>query len=334
MVSLVIMFVDQITIYAQAGDGGDGVTRWNHEKFKPKAGPAGGNGGRGGDVIMRAVRDVNLLAKYTGAKEFCAENGEDGMNKSRHGKNGNDITIKVPVGSIVTDKERGRVYEFIKEGHEEKILKGGGGGFGNEQFKSSTNVAPEESTQGRKGEHGELDIELSLVVDVGLVGLPNAGKSTLLNALTNAHSKIGAYPFTTTEPHLGDFYGFIIADIPGLISGASSGKGLGHTFLRHVTHTKMLLHLVSLEENDPILQYKTIREELKNHDSNLLQKEEWIILTKNDLVKQEYIEDVVKKIDNDEKRVFVISTKTGHGIKNLQDSLSQYLQENKPQVQD
>lgn len=321
------MFVDQITIYAKAGDGGDGVTRWSHEKFKPMAGPAGGNGGRGGDIIMRAVRDVNLLAKYTGEKKFVAEKGEDGMNKSRFGKNGNDLIIQVPVGSIVKDQTRGRVYEFMTEGHEEKIFKGGGGGLGNEYFKSAINRSPEESTKGRKGEEGELEIVLSLVVDVGIIGMPNAGKSTLLNSLTNAHSKVGDYPFTTLEPHLGDLYGYILADIPGLIVGASEGKGLGHTFLRHVTHTKMLLHLISLEENNVLERYLSIREELKNYNNDLVGKEEWIILTKKDLVNKDDLEEIVKTIDNNENRVFVISTKTGENVKELHDALVQHLRE-------
>jgi GTP-binding protein len=321
------MFVDQITIYAKAGDGGDGVTRWRHEKFKPMAGPAGGNGGRGGDIIMRAVRDVNLLAKYTGEKKFVAEKGEDGMNKSRFGKNGNDLIIQVPVGSIVKDQTRGRVYEFMIEGHEEKIFKGGGGGLGNEYFKSAINRSPEESTKGRKGEEGDLEIVLSLVVDVGIIGMPNAGKSTLLNSLTNAHSKVGDYPFTTLEPHLGDLYGYILADIPGLIVGASEGKGLGHTFLRHVTHTKMLLHLISLEENNVLERYLSIREELKNYNNDLVSKEEWIVLTKKDLVNKDDLEEIIKTIDNNENRVFVISTKTGENVKELHDALVQHLRE-------
>lgn len=321
------MFVDQITIYAKAGDGGDGVTRWSHEKFKPMAGPSGGNGGRGGDIIMRSVRDVNLLAKYTGEKKFIAEKGEEGMGKSRFGKNGEDLIIEIPVGSVVKDVERGRVYEFMTEGHEERIFKGGGGGLGNEHFKSATNRSPEESTKGRKGEDGELEITLSLVVDVGIIGMPNAGKSTLLNSLTNAQSRIGDYPFTTLEPHLGDLHGYILADIPGLIIGASEGKGLGHTFLRHVTHTKMLLHLVSLEDKDIMERYFSIRNELKSYSEDLVNKEEWIIFTKKDLVNEQDFDDLKKQIDKIENRVFVISTKTGENVKELRDALVQHLRQ-------
>lgn len=321
------MFVDQLTIYAKAGNGGDGVVRWRHEKFRPMAGPAGGNGGRGGDIILRAVRDVNLLSKYTGAKSFAAENGEPGFGGSRFGKNGEDLYIDVPVGSVVTDKERDRVYEFLTEGQEEKVFKGGGGGLGNEHFKSATNRSPEDATLGRQGEEGELHIELSLVVDVGLVGMPNAGKSSLLNTLTNARSKVGAFPFTTTEPHLGDFYGFVLADIPGLIEGAATGKGLGHTFLRHVSRTKMILHLVSLETEDVLERYKVIRDELNSFSRELGDKEEWLILTKKDLVNKDYLDKLLPTIDKIVNRVFVISTETGEGVKELADALVLHLRE-------
>lgn len=315
------MFVDEIRIKAKAGDGGDGVVRWLREKFKPLSGPAGGNGGKGGDVFVRAVRDLSLLSKYTGAKTFIAKNGEFGSNKSQHGKASEDLYIEVPIGSRVTDLERERVYELTEEGQVEKILKGGRGGLGNEYFKSSTNRSPEQSTKGKPGEAGEFLIELSLVVDVGLIGKPNAGKSTLLNTFTNAISAIGAYPFTTLEPHLGDLFGYVLADIPGLIEGASTGKGLGHKFLRHVTRTKMLLHLVSLEEEDPIKAYYTISGELSNYDKSLSEKEEWIIFTKKDLISNDKLETITRDIDKFEKRVFVISCKTGEGVKDLQDQL-------------
>jgi len=299
----------------------NGVVRWSHEKYKPMAGPCGGNGGNGGDVFLRAVRDVNLLSKYTGAKDFVAESGVEGASNNCHGKNGEDLYIDVPVGSVITDVTRSRVYELMNEGDVERVFKGGGGGFGNVHFKSPTNRSPEEQTDGKIGEDGELQIQLSLVVDVGLVGMPNAGKSTLLNNFTNARSKIGAYPFTTTEPHLGDLHGFIIADIPGLIEGASDGKGLGHTFLRHVTHTKTILHLVSLETEDAWERYYTIREELSSYKNGLAEKEEWIIFTKKDLVNKVYLESIQKDIDKNKNRVFVISVETGEGVKELKDEL-------------
>ncbi len=290
------MFVDEITIQAKAGNGGNGVVRWRHEKYRAMAGPSGGDGGNGADVYFRAVKDLNRLSKYTGSKVFLAQAGENGTEKSQAGKNGEDLYIDVPVGSKVTDIARNRTFELTTVGETQKVLKGGGGGLGNEHFKSSTNRSPTESTKGRIGEDGEFLIEVSLIVDVGLIGLPNAGKSTLLNGLTNANSKIGAYPFTTLEPHLGDLYGITIADIPGLISGAAKGKGLGHKFLRHVSRTKMLLHLVSLENENPLEQYYTIREELSEFGYGLQDKEEWIILTKKDLVKQEFLDSVVRTL--------------------------------------
>lgn len=321
------MFVDELTIYAEAGDGGDGVVRWRHEKYKPLAGPAGGNGGHGGDVYVRAVKDRNRLAKYTGFKGFFAEDGTSGTKRSQHGKNGEDLYIDIPVGSQVTDTARGRTFAVREIGETVRILKGGSGGLGNEHFKSSTNRAPQEATTGRPGETGHFLIEVSLQVEVGLVGLPNAGKSTLLNALTNATSRIGAYPFTTTEPHLGDCFGYIIADIPGLIAGAASGKGLGHKFLRHVARTKMLLHVISLEHEDVAQTYYTIRDELSQFDKALLEKEEWIILTKKDLVDQAYIDTSIRKLDTDKKRVFVVGENDPESYKNLRDALVQHLQD-------
>ncbi|MFM2339792.1 MAG: GTPase ObgE, GTP-binding protein [Candidatus Parcubacteria bacterium] len=319
------MFTDQITIYAEAGAGGDGVTRWRHEKFVPNAGPSGGDGGDGGDVYIEAVRDLGLLSKYLGNPRFSAAAGVPGQTGSKAGRHGEDLIIKVPVGSIVTDVSRERVYEFFTEGHKERVFKGGRGGLGNEHFKSSTNRSPEENTKGKPGESGDLKIELTLVVDVGLIGLPNAGKSTLLNTFTNAKSTVGAYPFTTLVPHLGDLFGYVLADIPGLIEGAHTGKGLGHTFLRHVTKTKMLLHLVSFEHTDPIEQYYIIRNELSSYSKDLEEKEEWIIFTKKDLANKEQLEAVQEFIDKTKKRVFIISTESGEGVKNLQDTLVEYL---------
>jgi len=319
------MFVDELEIYAKAGDGGTGVVRWTQAKFRPMGGPSGGNGGNGGDVFVRAVRDLNILSKYTGNKKFIAKDGDAGGNDSMWGKGSNDLYIDVPIGTIITDKSRERVYELFEEGAVECILKGGRGGLGNEHFKSSTNRSPEESTPGTPGENGDFSIELSLVADVGLIGLPNAGKSTLLNAFTNATSQIGAYAFTTLQPHLGNLFGYVLADIPGLIEGAHEGKGLGHKFLRHVTRTKMLLHLVSLEHEDPIFEYNKVRNELTKFDKTLQDKEEWIIITKKDLVEQAVIDDVLKSIDTNEKRVFVISENDPESIKVLRDALVQHL---------
>ena len=319
------MFVDEITIYAKAGNGGNGVVRWRQEKYRPKAGPSGGDGGRGGDILVRAVSEINQLAKYTGNKSFFAEDGGAGMKDSLTGKNGETYFVDIPVGSKITDIDRNRVYELTKVGQTERILKGGGGGFGNEHFKSSTNVSPVESTNGHNGEAGNFLVEVALMVDIGLIGLPNAGKSTLVNTLTNAQSRIGAYPFTTLEPNLGALYEFIIADIPGLIEGAAEGKGLGHKFLRHVSRTKMLLHVVALDTADPVGDYYTIRNELSQYDATLIDKEEWILLTKNDLVNKEISEQVSKAIAKTENRVFVLGQDDPSLYKKLKDTLVSHL---------
>jgi GTPase len=320
------MFVDELTIKAKAGNGGDGVVRWRHEKSVALGGPAGGDGGRGGDVYMRAVRDINLLSKYTGFKEFTAQSGSAGSKKSQHGGFGEDLYVDVPVGATVTDIERDRVYTFMQEGEVHKILKGGRGGLGNEYFKSAINRSPEQSTKGKRGEEGTFLIELSLIVDVGFVGFPNAGKSTMINALTNSKSKVGAYPFTTTEPHLGELYGYILADIPGLIEGASEGKGLGDKFLKHISRTKMILHCVSLEEEKPADAYKSIRSELEKYDPELLKKEEWVLLTKSDLCEKSTAEEVSALLkESGVSDVYILSGVTNEGIKAFSDALVLHL---------
>jgi GTP-binding protein len=241
------MFIDEIKFYAKAGRGGDGVVRWRHERFIDKGGPNGGDGGKGGDVYALAISDIHLLSKYKHQKKFESEKGYDGEGMSRHGRDGEDLIIKLPVGSIVTNIESGASVSLDKEGQKELLLKGGLGGYGNENFKTSTNTTPKKATPGKEGEEGNFKVELELFADIGLIGLPNAGKSSLLNSLTNAEAKIGSYQFTTLDPNLGDFHGYTIADIPGLIEGASDGKGLGIKFLRHIKRTRMLAHLVSLE---------------------------------------------------------------------------------------
>ncbi|MFA6076642.1 MAG: GTPase ObgE [Candidatus Paceibacterota bacterium] len=294
-------FIDEIKIYAEAGQGGSGVVRWHRQKFEPKGGPAGGDAGRGGDFYVRAVRDVHILLKYKAKKSFIAGRGEDGGSKSLHGKNGEDFILELPIGSKITNLDTDEQWQLINEGETILLLKGGYGGFGNEHFKSSVNTTPHESNVGGAGEKGNFKIELELFADIGFVGLPNAGKSSLLNALTNADAKVGDYPFTTLDPNLGDLHGYIIADIPGIIEGASEGKGLGVKFLRHIKRTKMIAHLVSFENPNMMKSYKEIRKELKKYDENLnlgeeglSAKEEIIILTKSDVVDDPKI--VAKKV--------------------------------------
>lgn len=321
------MFIDEITISARAGAGGDGVVRWNRQKFKPKGGPAGGNGGRGGDVCVEAVRDINALARYQGVTEIAASRGGDGQSAKKHGRNGASATIYVPVGARVTDRARQRSVELNTEGERVCMLHGGAGGYGNDYFKSSTNPSPYQATPGQPGEAGELHIELRLFADVGLVGLPNAGKSTLLNTLTNAQAAVGAYPFTTLSPHLGALQGYVIADIPGLIEGASAGKGLGYRFLRHIERTKMLLHVVSAEEEDPFNAYYTIKNELSRHNTEILNKEEWIIISKKDLVNKEQIENIRNIFDKINNRVLFIAQNDPESLLSLSQALVRRLQE-------
>jgi GTP-binding protein len=326
-------FIDEIKIYAQAGRGGDGVVRWRREKFVPKGGPSGGDGGRGGDFYVLAIRDVHILSKYKSKKIFSAGRGEDGGNKSLHGKKGEDFILNLPVGTIITNLETDEKSQLTKEGEKILLLKGGYGGFGNEHFKSSTNTTPKESRDGQEGENGNFKIELELFADIGLVGLPNAGKSSLLNALTNAQARVGDYPFTTLDPNLGDFYGYVIADIPGIIEGASEGRGLGVKFLRHIKRTKMLAHLVSFENANMLKSYKEIRKELEKYDKKLnlgneglSLKEEIIILTKIDVIDDtKIIAKKVKEFQKISKNVFTISLFDDKIVKKFNDALVKIL---------
>ena len=297
-------FIDEIKIYAQAGKGGDGVVRWRQEKFIAKGGPNGGDGGRGGNIVVQAHRNMHTLAKYSRKKEFEAEDGFPGEGGSRHGRNGKDLIIELPVGSVITNVDTGERYSLETDGQTVTLLKGGRGGMGNEFYKSSINTTPKKASPGKRGEESDFHIELELFADVGLIGLPNAGKSSLLNALTNADAKIGDYAFTTLDPNLGDFYGYILADIPGLIEGASEGKGLGVKFLKHIKRTKKLLHLVSFENElvatgGMMKVYKNIRKELKSYGNGLEEKEEVIVLTKTDVVDDPKI--IAKKVKEFEK---------------------------------
>lgn len=287
-------FVDEMTLHFKAGRGGDGVVRWRREKGVEKGGPSGGNGGKGGDVYAVAVRDIGILAAYKNVKGFEAGNGASGEKALKQGREGKDVEIKLPIGSRLTNLESGFVYELMNEGERTLLLKGGRGGLGNDHFKSSTNVRPYESTEGEPGEEADFLIELLLIVDIGLVGLPNAGKSSMLNALTAAKSKVGDFPFTTLEPNLGSFYGLILADIPGLIEGAAQGKGLGHKFLRHIERTKALIHCVSAEHEDPLTVYQIVRRELELYNKDIVKKPELVVLTKVDMLAPEEISNKLK----------------------------------------
>ncbi len=326
-------FVDELKIHIEAGKGGEGVERWRHEKGKEFGGPSGGDGGKGGSVFAVGSRDLGLLFSYRHKKSFSAEHGSAGAKNSLHGKNGEDLTIKLPIGSVVTNLKTKKVVHVLTEHERILLLKGGDGGFGNEHFKSSTNQQPKKTTPGYPGEEGDFYIELQLVVDVGFAGFPNAGKSSLLNALTNASAKIGSYQFTTLEPNLGALFGYILADIPGLIEGASEGKGLGHKFLRHIKRTKMIAHLISLENEDVMEAYKTIRRELEQYDEGpvlsgvegLGEKEEIIILTKTDLVDEKQLKKAKKELAGLKKKVFALSVYDDASLKEFSDALIKLL---------
>ncbi len=319
--------IDEVQLHIKAGDGGDGVVRWRHEKFKPKAGPGGGNGGRGGDVYAEVVSDLAYLDYYTHKKDFAAENGVPGGNLGKEGRNGESLTLRFPRGTVLKNLSTDEEIELGAVGERTLILKGGSGGLGNEHFKSSTNTTPYEWTPGKSGEEADFFVELRLFADVGFVGLPSAGKSTLLNALTNAKSKVGAYHFTTLDPHLGDMHGYILADIPGIIEGASEGKGLGHKFLKHITRTKTLVHVVSLDSEHPLEDYEMILTELKAYDEELLKKDEIILLSKADMLDGKEISEIQKtflaKLSHD--RVYTMTAYDDESIKAFKKKLIDFL---------
>lgn len=319
-------FVDHVVIHAMAGRGGDGVVRWLRTKQKAKGGPSGGDGGKGGDVVLKGVRDLSALAQYRYEKKFKAEDGGAGQGELRHGADGALLVLQVPVGTVARVVETGDEFEVAEEGTEFVIFCGGAGGKGNARFKSSTHQNPFEHTPGKAGKGGDIELSLKLFADAGLIGLPNAGKSSLLNALTRAKSKVGSYPFTTLEPNLGEFYGFILADIPGLIQGASSGRGLGIKFLKHVERTGFLLHLVSASQDDPLAAYREVRREVETFGHGLVKKREVIVLSKADLIPPHESEMKQQFLARETgKEVFSVTVKDRQSVKAFGDQLSHIL---------
>ena len=276
------MFLDEAQIKVSAGHGGRGAVTFN--KLKMADGPTGGNGGKGGSVIFVGVSDLGALAQFRYQKELVAPDGGRGHGSFVDGPDGGDLVLKIPVGTVIHNLNTGKDFELTAIGEKILVAKGGYGGKGNFKFRSSINTTPKEFQPGLPGENFDLALELKLIADIGLVGLPNVGKSTLLNLLTNAKSKVANYPITKLEPNLGVYYDLVLADIPGLIEGASAGKGLGHKFLRHIERTKTLFHLISAESADIKKDYETIRAELKAHNPELIKKPEYLIITKTDTV--------------------------------------------------
>lgn len=286
------MLVDEVEIKIKAGSGGDGKVSFRREKFVPKGGPDGGDGGDGGNVYFVGVDDIMALQKFRFKKDFSAENGEPGDKNRKRGGKGKDLILEIPSGTVVKDLDTGEMWDLRVLGESLMIAKGGKGGRGNWHFKSSTHQTPFEFEYGGKGEERRLLLELRLIADVGLIGLPNAGKSSILNELTRASVRVAPYPFTTLEPNLGAMSGLIIADLPGLIEGASEGKGLGIKFLKHIKRTKVLVHCLSCESQDLLDDYKTVRKELGDYDSELLDKPEIILITKSDLVDEKKLKEI------------------------------------------
>ncbi|MEX0881404.1 MAG: GTPase ObgE [Candidatus Saccharimonadales bacterium] len=318
-------FVDRVRVTIKAGDGGDGITSFRHEMFRARGGPDGGDGGDGGDVILHASRNQNTLAGFRYKKRLAAENGKTGGKAKRHGKSGTDLKVDVPVGTVVSDKSGKVLADFTADGQAEVLARGGRGGFGNAHFVSSTRQAPRVAEKGENGQEVEAKFELKMIADVGIVGLPNAGKSTLLSVISNAKPEIADYPFTTLVPNLGvvdidQKTSLLFADIPGLISGASQGKGLGDEFLRHVERTSVLVHLIDVYSRDIAIDYKTIMDELAAYAIDLSRRPQIIALTKIDGVDKKHLQfqlKALKKAVPKGSAVMTISSPKKEGIDEL-----------------
>ena len=314
------MLIDDVTIRVSAGHGGKGSVAFNTNLMS--LGPAGGSGGLGGSVYAEGVSDLSALGQFRFKKEFAAENGMDGRGQFRDGHVGSDLVLKVPVGTVIHNLTTGADIEIQKTGERITLAKGGLGGKGNFQFKSSRNTSPKQSQPGLPGEAFTMRLELKFIADVGFVGLPNVGKSSLLNVLTNAKSKVANYAFTTLEPNLGAYYELILADIPGLIEGSSGGKGLGTKFLRHIERTNILFHFISSESPTPLEDYKTIRKELGLYNKELLEKPERIFLTKSDLLTPAELKKKMAPLKKLDSKAIAISIADDESIKKVQKMLN------------
>jgi GTPase len=338
-------FIDEATIQVYAGKGGDGVASFRREKFIPKGGPDGGDGGRGGSIYAVADRNINTLIDYHFARIYRARKGENGRGSDCYGKGADNIILRMPVGTVISDLTTGSLIADLTHDKEKVLLaKGGSGGLGNLHFKSSTNRTPRQFTYGEPGQELTLKLELKVLADVGLLGLPNAGKSTLIRAVSAARPKVGDYPFTTLKPSLGvvrvdQNRSFVMADIPGLIEGAAEGAGLGHRFLKHLTRTRLILHVVDImpmdENADPVQEVKALGAELARYDDTLYQKPRWLVLNKIDMLpedkREEIYRDFIHKLAWKEKS-FVISALTGEGCKTLTYAIMAHLEQNHAEI--
>ncbi len=325
--------IDEAKFHVKAGDGGNGCVSFRREKYVPKGGPNGGDGGNGGSVIIRASDSLHSLIDFKYRSHFKAEKGQHGMGKDRHGRNGKDCVMLVPVGSVIKDSETGeRLADLVRQGDSLIAAKGGAGGLGNRHFASGSNRTPRFATDGREGDQKWLKIELKLIADIGLVGLPNAGKSTLLSKVSAANPKIAAYPFTTLEPQLGVLHfeyqdPCIIADIPGLVEGAHQGTGLGHTFLKHIERTRILLHIIDVASDDVERNYQIINRELLAYQQELADKISVLVLNKCDLIDMTTVDEIKQSFEKRGIEVMSISAKNGEGIEELKKRLGEIIEQ-------
>ena len=324
-------FLDQVKIYVKAGNGGSGSPSFRREKFVEFGGPDGGDGGKGGSVILISERNLNTLIDYRYQQHFKAERGKDGSGKNKTGKGGDDLYLKVPLGTQVFEEDnKTLIYDFKSQKEEFLVASGGKGGFGNTRFKSSTNRAPKKFTKGGQGEEFWIWLQLKTIADIGIIGLPNAGKSSLLASMTSANPKIANYKFTTINPNLGvasyDDKEVTLADIPGLIEGAHTGTGLGIKFLKHIERCKTLLHLIDITEDDLFISYNQVRKELSKYSKDLVKKKEIVVLNKTDLIDEEEKKDKIKKLKNKlKKNIFLMSTMDKKSVSDIKSKLVNYV---------